>query len=112
MYAIGDFVHLEFCDHGMKEIIIGIIVKKILRDEHLRKLYWFADEYNYLISIQQYNGDYTWKTRGEIVNRVQHMPVEYKLSYIGQLGDWWFNKFQNILAVIMIDMLLKRKSLM
>ena len=107
MYAIGDFVHLEFCDHGMNEIIVGIIVKKVLRDEHLRKLYWFADEYNYLISIQEYDGDYTWKTAAEIVRRVRQIPLEYKLSFIGQLGDWWFNHFKSIYTELIIEAIFK-----
>lgn len=107
MYAIGDFVHVEFSDHGINEVIVGIIVKKILREEHLRKLYWFTDEYNYLISIQQYDGDYTWKTAAEIVGRGRHMSVEYKLSFIAHLGEWWFHHFKTIYTELIIEAILK-----
>ena len=97
MYAIGDFIMIEDGD-------VGVIAIKQKKEKHIRQMYWFADEYNYLVSLPEYNGDYQWVSREEIVKKLE-LPIEYKISMISKFGDWWRVQHKQLYQQLIIELL-------
>ena len=88
-YNIGDFV--TFDRHHLQDQM-GVIVGKI------------GVRGYYLISIREYDGDYTCMCDEHIRSRI-NLPVENKLELIGSFGDWWYKFHKSILQSIIIDAL-------
>ena len=113
-YQVGDFVrveryvslkaHTEDCYE-----YTGIVVRKKLKSEGERKVYWFADEYNYLVSVPEYGGDYVHVKSDEISGMI-NLPMEYKLSMISKFGDWWSKEYKFILFKLLDQTIHKDKS--
>ncbi len=115
-YQVGDFVrveryvslkaHTEDCYE-----YTGIVVSKKIKSKAERKVYWFADEYNYLISVPEYGGDYVYVKSDEIAGMI-NLPIEYKLSMISKFGDWWPKKHRVVLQKVFDQTLQKDKTKM
>ena len=98
-YEVGDLVrveryislkpHTEDCYE-----YTGIVVKKELKDKAIRTVYWFKDEYNYLVSVSEFRGDYVYVDSDEITGTI-NLPIEYKLNMISkfEIGEWNLNLF-------------------
>ncbi len=86
-YNIGDVVDFErqisLKPHTINTYnYTGIIVKKSKKSAIDRTVYWFQKgEYDYLISIPEFGGDYIWTCHDDI-NGVKNISIEYKLSFI------------------------------
>ena len=113
-YEIGDFVrveryislkaHTEDCYE-----YTGIVVKKNLKDEAERTIYWFKDEYNYLVSIPEYGGDYVYVNSDEITGTI-NLAIEYKLNMVSRFGHWWGMEFKFLLFKLLDEAIHKDKS--
>ena len=57
-YFPGDFIAFDRKWGSRNCDKVGIIVNKILRSELDRKVFWFKHDYEYLVSLKQYKGDY------------------------------------------------------
>lgn len=99
MYNVGDLVELPMM-RGMKTK--GIVVSVHLKSIEQRRLYWFADEYNYLVSIDAFGGDYHWCNVEGIVKKLD-LPIEYKLSMVSKFGDWWYGLHKSVYQNILIE---------
>ena len=108
-YAIGDFVKLtreiEIKPHAYNIYDhIGVIVKKELKSKSERTIYWFKEDYNYLISVPEYDGDYIWSNEDDIDGEI-NPPIEYKLHMICNFGEWWYPQHKSIYQKMLIDAL-------
>lgn len=106
---MGDFVSVE------REISLkpnttniykhtGVIVKKKQKDIIDRTIYWFADEYEYLVSIPEYGGDYIIINDSDIIKPI-NLSIINKLYIISKFEDWWFEKFKSIYQELLIEAL-------
>ena len=98
-YDIGDFIVIEEGENNDNKV--GIVVKKILRSELDRVVYWFKHDYEYLVSLKQYSGDYSVVEYTDIIG-IKKAPIEYKLSYISQFGDWWYGTHKSLYQSLLI----------
>ena len=95
-YNIGDFVKFDRSHLTDKE---GLIVKK----------YFGIDgEYNYMISIKEFFGDYSCMKSNDIIG-FKNVSLEYKLSYILSFNDWWFIYHKSIFQYLLIQLINKIK---
>lgn len=106
-YNIGDFVQVErevsLKPHTLNYYkYTGIIVKKMLKPIEERTIYWFKNDYNYLISIPSYKGDYLWVADENVKGKI-NLPMEYKLSMIGKFGDWWYSEHNSIYQSLLVE---------
>lgn len=101
-YNIGDFVeiHNYNCTYNSKKMK-GIIVRKILKDEFERKIYWFKHDYDYLVSTKEYKGDYASVEFTNILGEI-NIPLEYKLSFIASFDEWWQQEHKSIYQYFLI----------
>jgi len=108
-FNIGEFVTVE------REISLkpnttntykhtGIIVKKYLKDYVERTEYWFADEYDYVVSIPEYGGDYIVMNPSCIIKPI-NLSIINKLYIISRFGDWWFKEYKSIYQELLIEAL-------
>lgn len=106
---IGEFVSVE------REISLkpnttntykhtGVIVKKCLKDYVKRSIYWFADEYEYVVSIPEYGGDYIVMNDTSIIKPI-NLSIINKLYIISKFGDWWFKEYKSIYQELLIEAL-------
>ncbi len=82
----------------------GVVVEKQLKPVHERQLYWFADEYNYLVSIPCFGGDYKWLHSDNIKKKL-NIPIEEKLALVASFGDWWYEHHKSIYQSLLIEAL-------
>ena len=101
-YFQGDFIAFDRKWGSRNCDKVGIIVNKILRSELDRKVFWFKHDYEYLVSLKQYNGDYGVVTYEDILGR-KELPIEYKLSYIASFDSWWYNSFKSLYQNLLIE---------
>jgi len=110
-YAIGDFVRLRSPFYGEmfygneSHYTTGVIICKELRGPEVRSIYWFKDEYKYLISLREFYGDYAWIDNDTIDGRYTNLPIEYKLSFLGTFGEWWYGSHKSIYQKLLIEAL-------
>ena len=99
-YNVGDLVQIKR-QHGWnaKGIIVSIHV--IPREE--RQMYGFAHEYNYLVSIDHFKGDYKWVDINGMIKL--DLPIEYKLSTVSKFGDWWYSLHKSVYQNLLIEAL-------
>ena len=109
-YNIGEVVRLER-NISLKPNTIdtyyytGIIVKKRKKDAIDMRFYWFhAGEYDYMISIPEFEGDYVWTAHDEIHGLI-NVPREYKLHLISKFGTWWYCSHKSLYQSIIIESL-------
>lgn len=109
-YNIGEVVRLER-NISLKPNTIdtyyytGIIVKKRKKDAIDMRFYWFhAGEYDYMISIPEFEGDYVWTAHDEIHGLI-NVPREYKLHLISKFGNWWYYSHKSLYQSIIIESL-------
>jgi hypothetical protein len=101
MYNVGDLVELPLMrDMQTKGIVVSIHLKS--REDRIK--YWFADEYNYLVSIDAFGGDYHWCDVEGIVKKLD-LPIEYKLSMVSKFGDWWYDLHKSVYQNMLIEAL-------
>ena len=100
-YTVGDFIEFEDDDDYRKK---GIIVKRERKDRVEREIYWFADEYNYYVSLKEYGGDYVHIDGYCILWEKINKPDEL-LSYLGNFGDWWFIQHNDVYQEILIKVI-------
>ena len=100
MYNVGDVVQLIMQSMQTKGIVVSIHLKPIEQ----RRRYWFADEYNYLVSIDAFGGDYHWCDYEGIVKKLD-LPIEYKLSIVSNFGDWWYDLHKSVYQNMLIEAL-------
>jgi hypothetical protein len=106
-YNVGDFVQVER-EISLKPHTLnyykynGIIVKKLQKSIEERTIYWFKDDYNYLVSVPDFKGDYVWIADENVKGKL-NLPMEYKLSMIGQFGDWWHTEHDSIYHCLLIE---------
>tara|TARA_B110000444_G_C18817648_1_gene585977 strand:- start:329 stop:742 length:414 start_codon:yes stop_codon:yes gene_type:complete len=113
-YEVGDFVrveryvslkaHTEDCYE-----YTGIVVKKNLKDKAIRTIYWFNDEYDYLVSVPDYGGDYV-NVNNEQITGIINLPIEYKLNMVTQFGNWWTMEYKFLLFKLLDQAIHKDKS--
>ena len=106
-YDVGDFVQVKR-EISLKPNTLnyykynGIIVKKKQKSIEKRSIYGFKNDYNYLVSIPAFKGDYLWVTDEKIKGKL-NLPMEYKLSMIGQFGDWWYIQHDSVYHCLLIE---------
>ena len=100
MYNVGDVVQLPIMQSMQTK---GIVVSIHLKPIEQRRRYWFADEYNYLVSIDDYGGDYKWLDTDGMVKL--DLPIEYKLSIVSKFGDWWYSLHKSVYQNMLIEAL-------
>tara|TARA_B100000513_G_scaffold175946_1_gene92706 strand:+ start:149 stop:481 length:333 start_codon:yes stop_codon:yes gene_type:complete len=103
-YFPGDFIAFDRDWESKYSDKVGIVVKKILRSELDRRVYWFKHDYEYLVSLKQYNGDYGVVTYQDILGE-KDLPREYKLSYIASFDNWWYHSFKSLYQSLLIEIL-------
>ena len=103
-YFIGDFI--EFDRQWERSKNVGIIVKKILKSELDRKVFWFKHEYDYMVSLKEYKGDYGVVEYEDIVGE-KEIPLEYKLSYIATFDSWWYYRHNSLYQKLLIDCIIR-----
>lgn len=99
-YNVGDLVQIKK-QHGWNAK--GIIVSIHLKPREERQIYWFAHEYNYLVSIDDFKGDYKWVDIDGMVKL--NLPIEYKLSTVSKFDDWWYGLHKSVYQNLLIEAL-------
>jgi len=103
-YFIGDFI--EFDREWERSPNMGIVVKKILKSELDRKVFWFKHDYDYMVSLKEYKGDYGVVMYEDILGE-KVIPVEYKLSYVACFDNWWYHSHDSLYQNLIIQGLSK-----
>ena len=109
-YNVGDVVRFErnisLKPHTVNTYYYtGIIVRKRKKDAIAMTVYWFeAGEYDYMISIPEFGGDYVWTAHDEIYG-LMNVPCEYKLHLISNFGSWWYCSHKSLYQSIIIEAL-------
>ena len=85
-YALGDFIAVA------KSKYPGLIVEIFNENNKLRLL----------VSIVEYNGDYTICMVDNHPKKIQLDPCE-KLAIVGKFGDWFYKQHSSIVQHIIIE---------
>ena len=106
-YNIGEFVkitrEIEIKPHAYNIYnYIGVIVKKKLKNKAERTIYWFKEDYEYLVSIPEYGGDYIWCDEDTINGEIKP-PLEYKLYMISNFGNWWYSQHKSVYQKLVVE---------
>ena len=99
-YTAGDFIEFEHDNYRKR----GIIVIKERKDQVEREMYWFKNEWNYLVSLKEFKGDYKHIDGADILWEKIYKPDEL-LSYLGNFGDWWFIQHKDVYQEILIKVI-------
>ena len=88
-YNVGDFI----LTHISNSPAIIILVSK--------------DEYNnsFLISINEYGGDYIWIYFNDII-KIANLNSEEKLSIIANFGEWFYEQHKILYQELLIENLM------
>ena len=99
MYPIGAFVKLKTESYFMyqrfqkMDELIGVVVScaKVENDV------------SYMVSLREFQGDYSWIYDDDIEYEVSDMEVHDKLSIIANFGEWWYSFHKNIYQQLLIE---------
>lgn len=83
---VGDFIITNYSNFP------SLIVSKNFNDV----------EYNLLITIHEYNGDYKLINTNEMI-KIINLSVEDKLCILSRYGDWFYQEHKNIFQELIIE---------